>query len=93
MVYILDNRIVYDSAELTADELKTSVQLEILEQPNPPNGTYPLLRSDFETQTAWWDYVNAEPEIHTNTIEETVEELKQLVADLASLQLEVLMNG
>lgn len=35
----------------------------------------------------------AEEPIITKTLEEEVEELKQVVADLASLQLEVLMNG
>lgn len=35
----------------------------------------------------------AEEPIITKTLEEEVEDLKQVVADLASLQLEVLMNG
>lgn len=55
----------------------------------PQKGYSQIIVSDL--QTAWREYRHIPTE--TDILKEKITELEQLVADLASLQLEVMMNG
>lgn len=84
MIYVFEGgSIVYDGNTITEEQKTRAVAVETLPTPKTLEGKYAVIRSNVATGEVWYEYVDKpkDPE---------VEELKQLVADLAEI---VLLGG
>ena len=83
-------RVVHDAMHLTEEERMKAIEISAIPPLDIPENTNPVFGGNFETSEVWWEYEEIPIENVSKTLEQDVEELKQIVADLALLQLEVL---
>jgi len=81
MIYVFEGgNVVYDGDTITEEQKAQAVGVEALPVPEKMEGKYAQIRADKATGTVYYEYIDLpkDPE---------VEQLKQVVADLAELVL------
>ncbi len=84
MIYVFEGgSVVYDGDTITDNQKAQAVAVESLPKPQTPEGKYAQIRANKAAETVYYEYIDLpkDPE---------VEQLKQVVADLAEV---VLLGG
>jgi hypothetical protein len=84
MIYVFeDGAVVYDGNTISEEEKQGAVAIEVLPEPEKVEGKIAVLRANKAENRVYYEYMD-EPK---NPLDNEVEQLKQVVADLTELVL------
>ena len=84
MIYVFeDGAVVYDESTISEEEKQKAVAVEKLPEPEQIEGKIAVLRANKAENRVYYEYID-EPQ---NPLDNEVEQLKQVVADLTELVL------
>jgi hypothetical protein len=90
MIYIFEGQnnsasVVYDGLTLTTKQKNAAIKVEVLPEPETPDGMQPMLKASKETGQVWYEYIPAEPD----PIRPEQKSLEQQVAELQAQNNEI----